>query len=629
VDLARLAEASLGVLDYAPLNQTLAANPDPITDTAALLRQLNTNALVTGVLELEDDSLLRITLMVTTRAGATAEAPVLAGRDEVNTVGCQLASQIVNLTAPRRLEEFACNRALQGTTAEAVTRWLEGERAFFRQDWAGAEAHYLEALAVDPRFALAKWRLVIARNWQRTGPGIDLDEFYLDEADRLPEVDRLLLDAMRTPVGPARYAKFEEAVRRFPGHAYPWLLYGDDLLHRGPLVGYPTDSAAQVLAVATAIDSSLSPAYMQLAWTLIQLKRRALAARAVNRLLAIAVPTALVPPELFQLVYFERFAPDSAAPLRAALLGSGAWGPATAMFLDRGLRWGLTFNVPRAQLEVAQAILAMLDVPPPARARAFIAKGAALVRLGRIREALAAFDSVAALAGDPEGRLVRAQWPVMLTALGVVPGDATELDRARGTLADLANPTDPANQAGIPIRAAWTLAIDALVHDDTAAFERWRERMQPTTPGGARLARLADAWHTARTGNHGEALRMSAPLVGLVARDVPDPFLRAALYLKRGAWLVLDGAPEPAAWIWSQHSDADGWLDGPLQSAEVDWALTTFAHHLLAHDAARQGRAGQACRWYAGVADWWRDADPELRARSTEAEEYRSERCPR
>src|SRR3989475_9443770 len=90
----------------------------------------------------------------------------------------------------------------------------------------------------------------------------------------LSERDQLLIEAQLARSSAERFARYDTVLARYPGDAYAALLYGDELLNRGALAGVPLDSALVVLRRAAALDSSLRPAYDDLAWVAIRLGRR-------------------------------------------------------------------------------------------------------------------------------------------------------------------------------------------------------------------------------------------------------------------------------------------------------------------------------------------------------------------
>ncbi len=182
-------------------------------------------------------------------------------------------------TASFRASIGACvvDDALARITPEAVDEFLLGEAAFARDAWLTAERHYLRAYQLDSSFVLAGWRLGNARRWMplRTDPPYPpgLFELLQDQGDAVPALDRQLIEAQFQRSGAPRFEQYEKAMLVAGNDAYAPLLYGDELFHRGPLVGRSQGEAVRMLERAVASDSTLAPAWEHLAWALIRDRR--------------------------------------------------------------------------------------------------------------------------------------------------------------------------------------------------------------------------------------------------------------------------------------------------------------------------------------------------------------------
>ncbi len=548
------------------------------------------------------------------------------GMTDEGDLGCQLGLEVVRFIDPNRLDQYRC--ILSGTEAQAVSAWLDGERAFRSQDWRAAAGHFEQALSLDSSFALAKWRLFVASRWLRIHSfWRDLEQLYTEQRHQLGEIDRMLLDAWRTPLGHEQFAKYEKAVTKYHRDPYAWLLYGADLHHRGPLVGIPLDSAAAVLLAATQRDSSLGPAYMQLSWALIQLGRREEARQAVDRLLAIAGPEAIVDPvdpRVFLWAYFERFAPDTALAARAQFVGGGTWTETQEEISTKAVGWASSFNLAPTQAEVAAALMELPAVPDSHRANAHQRLALALFALGRLSEAFTHFDSAAAIYGTREVELQSAQWRVLPGAFGMQGVDTGEVSRGRALLEAFAESSD------LGLRAAWTLALEADARNDPVAANRWWARVRQRSGDAARdFGLFLEAVNAARLGDHSRAVALSEPLVPYDAEAAgqTDPFFRAGIYLKRGEWRTESGDRDAdEEWLWYQNTDLIGWPSGALHAGEVDWAFGTYARFLRGRAALeRRDRAG--CENLDRVRELWVNADPGLQPLVDQARQHHSRSC--
>ncbi|MDH3496347.1 MAG: protein kinase [Gemmatimonadota bacterium] len=575
---------------------------------------LRTTNVARGEIRRRGDSLeIRLEVADARRRPRPVALVTTALRDSatLGNLGYQLAAAIVRAVRPGRDADFVGYPKLAGGNAAAVEAMLAGHRAFARENWIAAESLYAQAVRLEPTLGQAWWGLYNVRRWRRVPYGFELATVYAQYPEDFPVLDALLIRG-DLGVGPERLVAYRDAIRAFPFNAEPWLLLGNELFHRGALAGVPRDSAIRILDSAIVRNPSLAPAYSTLAWALIRRGDSAASQRALQRYGAVAYPTTereLCLACLLDLVWKERFAPEQAALERSQIISA----PGGAASLARMLRLGLSFGVPRAQLDYGIA-LAALAPDAGSRADALIGQGLALVAVGQVEAALRRFDSAATLSGDPQFVLQARQWRLLLPALGVPGVLDAERERSRTALA-----TTP---AALRMRAQWTLALDALARGDEAALSAARAGLGGDDTTVTRLRTLVDALVLAARDSLRAALaRADELLVPAYHAMLGDPFARAVLYLGRGDWLRrLDDAGADAAWLWYENASfEDGWPAGPARTGEIDWALETWGRYrrgtlALAH---RDERA--ACAFLPEVARRWRDADPAYGAAWREA----------
>jgi hypothetical protein len=271
-------------------------------------------------------------------------------------------------------------------------------------------------------------------------------------------------------------------------------------------------------------------------------------------------------------------------------------------------RGALSFDLPAAQAALGTA-LAGSGSDPSARASGEVARGVALVALGRPAAGQLSFDSAAALFPAPdEARLQAEEWRIIPAALGVAGWSAAARARGRAALQTMTN------DSSLRTRAMWALALDAYSRGDTAAA---RARGQAVT-GSERQSGLAlmltGLAHAAR-GDWEAALAATEPALAFdSAGHAPDPFFRAALHLKRGEWLERLGRTAEAnrAWLWYENLDLRAWPDAEVQPAEVDWALASHARSRRARLALERGDRSAGCGLARRVAELWAKAEPEV-----------------
>jgi len=435
-----------------------------------------------------------------------------------------------------------------------------------------------------------------------------------------------MLEAAVARRGQEQFDRYNELIADYPNDPFVTLSYGDELFHRGPLFGIGLDSALVVLIRATEQDSFLAPAYDHLTWLQIRLGDGEQAARTLSRLDVIAGE-----PEMrgfLRLGYVERFQPEQAPAVRDAVFGPRVAGDLVQLLL--AARFGASFGVPETQLEIGSRLVAatgsfstVREGPlAVARMSGHLAQGLGLVALGRLPEAIAHFDSSAASAGTPEGRLVAAQWRVVPHAVGLAGVPDSEREIGLAALRKIAR--DSAIEPRLRARAAWSLSISEAGDGNTDAARAWLDalRVLPLANGDSALQLLGEAVLAAEMGDIPRALDISAPLAEYdSAAIVERPFQRAVSHLKSGEWFALSGSPERAdsAWTWYDNLDLEGLPIGGLQAAEVDWALGVHGRMLRARLDESGGDGARACALATEVIRYWSAAGPEFEALVEEA----------
>lgn len=150
------------------------------------------------------------------------------------------------------------------TTAspEALRRFLEGEAAYRRLAFDGAMAAYEAAIAVDPGFALAWFRLGSARGWAAAGGGEAARARAYEHRDRLPEREALMVEAeyrSRSGALPSGVSLLRSGVRRFPDDPEMWYQLGDIYIHWGPQLRVTPSQAEEALRRAVELDPGFAP----------------------------------------------------------------------------------------------------------------------------------------------------------------------------------------------------------------------------------------------------------------------------------------------------------------------------------------------------------------------------------
>ena len=525
-------------------------------------------------------------------------------------LGYSIARVIIRAVSSRTDYRRRKADVLASAKPEAVEQFLLGEHAFARDAYLTAERHYLRAFQLDSTFVLAGWRLGNARRWLplRTDAAYPPGLFELFERNRaaVPAADRYLLEAQFQPSGAARFERYEQALLVAGDDPYPSLLYGDEVFHRGALAGRPLREAVQLLERAIATDSTLAPAWEHLAWALIRMGDGPRAGSALSQLERWAggdEESSIELPVFLRMAYAFRFGEPAA---RAKATEALSQSPEALALAARG---AMSFDLPEAQAALGAA-LASSNLPAERRASGFVARGVALVALGRPRAALPLFDSAVALFPDPaEARLQAAEWRVLPPALGVPGWSAGEREHGRRLL------QTTAEHPALGPRASWALAMDAYARGDIAEARVRGEHVRASR--GRALIALLSGMESAARGDAPAALAASEPALAYdSAGHAPDPFFRAALHLKRGEWHDRSGQPVDAdrSWLWYENLDLRGWPDAETQPAEVDWALASHARTLRARPGLGRDDQAEGCALARRVAEVWSEAEPAVAA---------------
>jgi len=584
-------------------------------DTAAVLpptawKELRTKRILRGTARVFGDS-VEVGMELVERNGEARTLGHVRGllTDEWG-VGSQVAHEVVRVVR-------GCVACFTGPVGgDGVAAWealVNAEYAFQHDQWGAAETFYRQALDRDSSIALATWGLFNVRRWERATTDTDVQELaatYARHAGEFGEIDRLMISADIAPTVPERLAIYDSAIRLFPSDVYPRLLRGNELFHRGALVGKGLDSAIAALELATR-GTQYASTYSMLTWAY---TRRGDSARARNALASYVRIAPSQPVEGFDmksvldLAWDMRFLPDEEwnDTLRQVL--NNPEGPGS---LVRAVRLGLAFGVPRAQFAVGR----YLDLNPTQNAavqtQGLTTESLALLAMGQPREALGKLEQATRVSGDDEYAFQAQEWRLALPALGVPGFPRDSQVQARATMAHAAG-NGP--RAG---RARWMLLLDALAIGDTGRAASWLARLD-STPGPAALHAVGTALLLAASGDTSEAIRFSDSLVlhTLVA-DVADPLHRVVLYLSRGRWLASrDPTAADAAWRWYENADLEQWPGGPPQAAELDWALEAFARSLRVRLALDVGDRRRACAILPQLEAYWAGGDSAYVART-------------
>jgi tetratricopeptide (TPR) repeat protein len=540
------------------------------------------------------DGGLRVALKV-----GTQDREVSGRSDEFEwNLGQRIALEILQVVKPEAFLAPAC----KPRSVESYNAFMQGQEAFRRDDWSVAIERFEEALGRDPEY----W---LAQRWSRRPITVDLAHLLGHHAANLAKEDSLLIAAELAPTRQRRWALYAEATSKNLFGAVAPLQYGGDLTHRGPLDGIPLDRGVAVLREARQRDPKLASIHDQLMWALVRAGHRDSAHAALQALLANAQSARDVDPSVFALIWAMRFLPmDSVLP---GLVGAGQ---GAQQQMAQRVRLALSFDLAPYQVVIGRQLVDAAEASVDERAHGRVAAALGLMAQGRPLAGIALLDSAVAT-GPPDGGILATQvamWRVLAASLGIDGVPDKDVESARSTLTLLAR------DSVLGGRAAWALALDAARRGDTSAA---RTLIAGIPPRDSALRAIAAAV--------GVGVRLPAQALALTARwrgvreetwrgvdeessHLSEPFARAILHLRRADWYDATNEPELAERErrWHENSDFAGWLQGPIQAAEVDWVTGAYVR---AREGARRVAAGDgdACADLRRVIDTlWAQAEP-------------------
>ena len=177
--------------------------------------------------------------------------------------------------------------ALKTKSVAALRAFLQGEQLVVDDLWDSASTSYHRAQEADPTFWLAGARELYARNWTLRESPDSLIASLRQHHHELPEAERLSTDAIVawSEDSIARgLLRAKELTQRYPSSWFGWLIYGDILLHNGPLLGHSYGEALAAFERALGLNPNLVPVHEHLMMLALQARDTARAGRALGEL---------------------------------------------------------------------------------------------------------------------------------------------------------------------------------------------------------------------------------------------------------------------------------------------------------------------------------------------------------
>ncbi len=477
--------------------------------------------------------------------------------------------------------------------------FLRAERAFAQGRWGESRSAYAAAAALDPTCWICYWRHAEVGRWfDLADDPVDTARYHAHVAD-FPDYYQTLIRSERLPQR-VRLDSLAALSRRWKDFLFGQFRLGDELLHRGPLVGHPRREAVALLENVVKVQPQFAPGLQHLAQVRIADGDSAEAAVALARAERLSSPgdPSFATLALLEVAAAWRFLPREAALRRTDELVAQAK-QAGILDIDAGARFLAGYGSPEGELALAERLL---SEPGFARS-AGIARVLALVGLGRP-------DTALAFAG-----ILAKQFPDLALF-------ATELAAA----------TILFDRDSVRYPTAWPAVRAALARDTTDRRAIWmlgmveaggtRSAMHHEDAASQPLVELLQATTLAQRGYVALALETSDALTVIPARRITDPFFRAALHLLRAQWYERAGRPAHARseLVWAENTDVVGYPKRDPQPAEVDWAFAPLAAWRLGVLLEQAGGTrDDFCRAYRTVASRWAGGEPRFRTRAETA----------
>jgi hypothetical protein len=518
--------------------------------------------------------------------------PVEGHQEDVVQLVDELAVRLVGKLLSDGGHRTPAIAALSTRSLPAMRAFILGEQAMRRSEYREAVPHFVQAVEEDSTFALAWNRLQSARG--STGePGWgEAGSRAARHAAKLPERERLLVEAYSVLVRPESQAlvivELEDAVRRSPDD---WELLGvlsKFLYHGGRFAGISPRTADSVRARAVA----LAPRDADLLYRGIDLalgfhRDSALALERIAQLEDVTGRRADGYRLAFDLVFARDDRPGEAARLAATPDDdfSGYQFP-----LAHPLSTPARIRVNRA---IADRKVRLSSVVPMFFTPFFTAVTQG--RLGKALEALQAEVTGGFVDRDrPGGRadnpLSRACYAYLLHTAGV---EVEGTDAARW-LSGLEATRDTGRVAAEAMLCLGGLAVDERRWEDAAA---WLDRIRAATPpDDSTVVRVRGASATALEAYLGWAR-------GASNEPIPRSVRLDALGAPGSAW--------PIRWWTGRMLEAAGRTQDALEVYETFWIPAWVPAFLRRAELSEElGRTAAARELYTVVVTVWEDADP-------------------
>jgi len=220
-----------------------------------------------------DSARVRLTVLDAATGRALAEPERTDLADRVDRLADSLTTDVLRNLGRQGPDVRVRLAAVATTSLPALKAFLQGEQLLRRFSLDSALEQFAAAAERDSTFALALRRLGLVRGWRGESGGsaalaagrfnhnLAPRDSLLIAADSLEAASDNSLDRAYLSHRRRKFAKLEQASRRYPEDPEVWYSLGEARFHLGYVVGSTAQQTVEAFDRAIALDSAFAPAY--------------------------------------------------------------------------------------------------------------------------------------------------------------------------------------------------------------------------------------------------------------------------------------------------------------------------------------------------------------------------------
>ncbi len=523
------------------------------SEGAALARRFGAGSIVHGSLVREGSEVRLdfVLLMTDSSAPPLARASVSSAPDSIAALTDSAVHVLLRQIWTRGSAPTpSLEAALKTRSISALRAFLEGERAIVSGRWDSASASYGRAREADPVFWLAYAREQYALGWSLHEPADTLVETLQRHRFELPEPERLTTEAIvlwsQDSVALA-LDRARQLTQRYPSSWFGWLIYADQLMHNGPLLGRSPTEARAGFERALELNPNLIPVHEHLMMLALQDRDTAAASRGLRELTRLnAGPTLTADGYGNRLLQF-RFVNEIVrgdSMLTRLLVDSVAKDPEPAAVPDGSFYDAYRFGLPAQQVQVSERVLRS-GASPARQGVHGLLLALSWAQRGAWDSALVAMDRRVISNIDSAGAIRAYGMAVVAFWLGAVDEREAANRRQHAVTQAQANNADRAE-------VAWLDGLTAVGRGDRRALAESRAALReigdPSVNALDQSLAAFDSELAGATGAAGTALaRLEWKEAALSAPDFTHhPYTIAVDRLAASRWLAASGEADQA-----------------------------------------------------------------------------------